>query len=53
MQHTPLSANTNAPASNAHSPLSFAAVTVSPALVLPIPVVNTVRGAINVAYFKN
>ena len=33
--------------------LTLTAVTVSPALVLPIPVVRTERGVILEAYFKN
>mmetsp|Transcript_28488 Transcript_28488/g.79666 ORF Transcript_28488/g.79666 Transcript_28488/m.79666 type:complete len:223 (-) Transcript_28488:383-1051(-) len=46
MAQTPPSARTRAPASNIHSPVaaSRTAVTVSPALVLPVPVVRTERG---------
>ncbi|OMH78615.1 hypothetical protein AX774_g7987, partial [Zancudomyces culisetae] len=56
MQQTPRSANTNAPASSIHSPPlppSRTAATVSPALVVPTPVVSTDRGDNFAAYFKN
>jgi hypothetical protein len=53
MQHTPPSASTSAPASSTHSPLSFTAVTVSPALLLPLPVVITARGLSRAAYLRS
>lgn len=53
MQHTPPSAKTSAPASSCHSPPSLTAVTVNPALVDPMPVVNTERGINLDAYFRN
>lgn len=69
MQHSPPSANTNAPASNCHSDPSYnlnrsyntvtmvtftlTAVTVSPALVDPTPLVNTERGINLAENFKN
>lgn len=34
-------------------PVSLTAATVRPALVVPIPVVNTLLGASIAAYFKN
>ena len=52
IQHNPPSASTSAPASSCHSPPSFNAVTVSPALVEPMPVVKTDRGTIFAAYFR-
>mmetsp|Transcript_29980 Transcript_29980/g.101054 ORF Transcript_29980/g.101054 Transcript_29980/m.101054 type:complete len:271 (-) Transcript_29980:104-916(-) len=45
MQQTPRSARTSAPASSTHSPSSFVAEHVSPAEVVPQPVVRTHRGA--------
>lgn len=53
MQQTPRSAKTSAPASSIHSPLSLTAVQVKPALVVPIPVVNTDRGDNEAAYRRN
>ena len=53
IQHTPISAKTSAPASIIHSPpTSLLNVTVNPAEVDPIPVVNTDRFDNLVAYFK-
>mmetsp|Transcript_4688 Transcript_4688/g.14140 ORF Transcript_4688/g.14140 Transcript_4688/m.14140 type:complete len:246 (+) Transcript_4688:569-1306(+) len=53
MQHTPLSAKTNAPASRVHSPLSLTALHVRPADVVPQPVVRIDRGANLAINLKN
>lgn len=54
IQHTPPSANTSAPASNVQvPPLSFIAVTVRPAPVVPTPVVSTDLLAILAANLSN
>ena len=53
MQQSPPSARTKAPASSCHSPESLTAVTVRPALVVPMPVVSTDLGINLTAYFRN
>mmetsp|Transcript_12709 Transcript_12709/g.32172 ORF Transcript_12709/g.32172 Transcript_12709/m.32172 type:complete len:217 (-) Transcript_12709:220-870(-) len=55
MQHSPPSASTSAPASSTHSPevWSLAAATVSPAEVVPMPVVRTPRGDKAAQYLRS
>lgn len=53
MQQTPRSARTSAPASSVHSPPSLTAEHVSPADVVPQPVVTTQRGATLAAKRRN